>query len=391
VVVIRIGHDKRFDSKTRVQHCDADNDYHTSGLGQLAAVNTRDVYRPTKKGEHIRRTSGVNAYNPIRIIMEQKMQRIFQVFVYSLAVFTAAPAAAHDDHCSAVTASVSEAGFADRVTVTCDGDHATLTSDTSPNHDMMTGIVGTNEQIPVPAQYGAPVLLSPTLGNSPLTRDAALGVAVNGVPIYDYTGGGEMTEADLAHHQARHDTLQTQQLDVCGGHAGRGDDYHYHVAPTCMIDNMDNKGDSAIIGWAFDGFPIYGDKNPDGSDIAPGTLDICNGQPDDTFGYRYHTSPSAPYIVQCLMGEVANFDRLPRVRPLSAPAGGGAEPGVPPRGGVQNLTMTQNDDQSRSMDYTYQGEDYYIRYAPSDTKGCFDFTTKTVTNGGEVKTAEYCR
>ena len=34
--------------------------------------------------------------------------------------------------------------------------------------------------------------LTPVLGSTPQTRDAALGVAVNGVPIYDYTGGGEM-------------------------------------------------------------------------------------------------------------------------------------------------------------------------------------------------------
>ena len=291
----------------------------------------------------------------------------------------------------AVTESVAEAGFDDRVTVTCTDSHAIVQSDTYPDHEKMTGIVGTNEQVPVPADYAAPILLAPTLGTTPLTRDAALGVAVNGVPIYDYTGGGEMSAADLAHHQAQHDTLQTEQLDVCGGHAGRGDDYHYHVKPTCMIDEMANAGDDAIIGWAFDGFPIYGDNNPDGSVISEGDLDVCNGQIDDAFGYRYHTSDQAPYIVQCLMGVVADFDRLPRVRPLSSADGGGAAPGRPPQGGVENLVFTENPDGSRSMDYSYEGEDHYIRYAPSDEPGCYDFTTRTVTNGGEVRTGEYCR
>lgn len=302
-----------------------------------------------------------------------------------------APAFAHEDHCAAVAASVDEAGFSDSVTVTCSDTHATLTSDTYPDHEMMTGIVGTNEQVPVPAEYGAPILLEPELSGTPLTRDAALGVAVNGVPIYDYTGGGEMSEADLAHHQAQHDTLQTGQLDVCGGHAGRGDDYHYHVAPTCMIEQMENAGPDAIIGWAFDGFPIYGDTNPDGSIIAEGVLDVCNGQADDTFGYRYHTSQDAPYIVQCLMGTVADFDRLPRVRPLSAATGGGAEPGRPPRGGVEDLVFTQDEDGSRSMDYSYQGQDYYIRYTPSGTPNCYDYVTSTVTNGGEIMEGEFCR
>lgn len=270
----------------------------------------------------------------------------------------AAPVFAHEDHCDAVAASVADAGFDGSVTVTCDDVHATLTSDTYPDHDMMTRITGTNEQVPVPAEYGAPILLEPQFNGQPLTRDAALGVAVNGVPIYDYTGGGEMSEADLAHHQAQHDTLQTGQLDICGGHAGRGDDYHYHVTPTCMIEQMENAGPDAIIGWAFDGFPIYGDTNPDGSEIAQGVLDVCNGQADDTFGYRYHTSQDAPYIVQCLMGTVADFEALPRVRPMSAAGGGrGPEPGRPPRGGVENLVFTQNDDGTRSMDYSYEGQD----------------------------------
>ena len=307
-----------------------------------------------------------------------------------LFVVLAAPAFAHEDHCAAVAASVADAGFSDSVSVTCSDTHATLTSDTFPDHDMMTGIVGTNEQVPVPANYGAPVVLVPTFTGTALTRDAALGVAVNGVPIYDYTGGGEMSQADLAHHQAQHDTLQTGQLDVCGGHAGRGDDYHYHVAPTCMIAQMKNAGPDAIIGWAFDGYPIYGDTNPDGSTIAAGVLDQCNGQADATFGYRYHTSPQAPYIVQCLMGAVADFDRLPRVRPLTATGGGGA-PGRPPRGGVEDLIFVQNADGSRRMHYRYQGQDYYISYAPSGQSNCYDFTTSTVTNDGQVIQGEMCR
>jgi hypothetical protein len=320
------------------------------------------------------------------------MNRLIKCTAAPLLLVVATPVFAHEDHCAAVKASVEDAGFSDSVTVTCTADHATLTSNTFPDHELMTGIVGTNEQIPVPAEYGAPIILAPELSDTPLTRDAALGVAVNGVPIYDYTGGGEMSEADLAHHQAQHDTLQTGQLDVCGGHAGRGDDYHYHVAPTCMMDAMNNAGeDDAIIGWAFDGFPIYGDNNPDGTIIAEGALDVCNGQPGDDFGYRYHTSKDAPYIVQCLMGVVTDFEKLPRVRPMTAVSGDGAEPGRPPQGGVDDLVMTRNEDGSASMDYSYQGQDYYIRYAPSGTENCYDYTTSTVTNSGDVMAGEFCR
>lgn len=295
--------------------------------------------------------------------------------------------------CANVIASVADAGFADKVSVECKDGKAIVSSNTYPDHILMTGIVGTNEQVPVPADnYAAPIPLVPVLGDTPQTRDAALGVAVNGVPIFDYTGGGEMTQQDLHHHQTQHDTLQTKQLDVCGGHAGRGDDYHYHVKPKCMIDQMKNKGNAAIIGWAFDGYPIYGDKNPDGTTIAVGTLDVCNGQRDATYGYRYHTSVEAPYIVQCLMGMVASMRELPKVSPL-VPAGDGSglDPGVPPRGGVEDLIFTQDETGQRSMDYTYQGKAYYIRYKPTKTPGCYAFETQTVTNEGKAITGEYCR
>ena len=310
-----------------------------------------------------------------------------------LATLGASAAFAHDDHCTVVAASVTAAGFDDSVSVNCTDTHATFQSDTYPDHELMTGIVATNEQVPVPARaYAAPIPLNPTLGSQPQTRDAALGVAVNGVPIFDYTGGGEMSLDDLTHHQQQHDTLQTQQLDVCGGHAGRGDDYHYHVKPVCMIDQMANAGDDAIIGWAFDGFPIYGDNNPDSTPVAVDALDMCNGQPDETFGYRYHTTREAPYIIQCLMGEIGDLRDLPRVAPLM-PAGGGAglDPGRPPRGGVEGLVFSQDADGGRSMDYSYEGEDYFIRYAPSETAGCYDFETRTVTNAGELKSGEFCR
>ena len=302
--------------------------------------------------------------------------------------------AAHDEsaHCAAVAASIVEAGFDDKVAVSCTADQALVMSDTYPDHELMTGIAGSNEQLPVPADYSAPVPLQPSLGSSPVTRDAALGVAVNGVPIYDYTAGGEMSAEDLLHHQTQHDTLLTKQLDVCGGHAGRGDDYHYHVEPTCMIETMENAGDDAIIGWAFDGFPIYGKNNPDGTPIVDGTLDVCNGQKDDTFGYRYHTSEEAPYIIQCLMGVVADERSLPRVPPLS-PASGSQDrqPGRPPQGGVQNLTFTQDASGQRSMNYSYRGEAFYIRYMPTDQAGCYAFETRTVTDKGMIKNGEYCR
>ena len=69
-----------------------------------------------------------------------QMKRTLTLLAGLLFIAVAGPAAAHDDHCSAVVASVEEAGFADSVAMTCDDHHATITSDTYPDHALMTGI-----------------------------------------------------------------------------------------------------------------------------------------------------------------------------------------------------------------------------------------------------------
>ena len=55
----------------------------------------------------------------------------------------------------------------------------------------MTGIIGSNEQLSVPANYSAPIPLKPSLGSTPLTRDAALCVAVNGCYAFDEVSNDE--------------------------------------------------------------------------------------------------------------------------------------------------------------------------------------------------------
>ena len=272
--------------------------------------------------------------------------------------------------CDTITSSITDAGLSDRVTVRCDESYAFIGGDTYPQHDVMNGITGTNEQIPVPAPgYEAPIPLEPQRATAVTTRDSALGVAINGVPIYDYTAGGDITmDADgNAEYDPRLDTVIIGQLDNCGGHSGRGDDYHYHKEPNCMIALLANKDDNPIIGWAFDGYPIYGSTNPNGTEIAPGTLEPCHGQPDDVFGYRYHTSDTQPYIIKCLRG-VVDESILPRVSPFR-------DGGTPIE--VEDLQYTTsaeaNGTETRRLAYSYRDTDYYIEYQTrSDTDYCFN-------------------
>ena len=47
-------------------------------------------------------------------------------------------------------------------------------------------------------------------------------------------------------------------FDSCLGHPAPGGEYHNHVNPKCLYNDLDSTHHSPIIGFAFDGFPIYG-------------------------------------------------------------------------------------------------------------------------------------
>ncbi len=58
-----------------------------------------------------------------------------------------------------------------------------------------------------------------------------------------------------------------ETFDPCLGHPNNTHEYHLHVNPTCLYDDTDSSQHAPIIGFAFDGFPIYGayaSANPDG-------------------------------------------------------------------------------------------------------------------------------
>ena len=287
------------------------------------------------------------------------------------------------DRCSAIKSSIIDAGFGDEVTINCDTEYANLHSSTYPEHDLMNGITGSNEQIPVPAKdYSSPIRLNSTALSPGLytTRDAALGVAVNGVPIYDYSSGGELDINNWI-YDSNDDTNALGQLDDCGGHAGRGDDYHYHKKPSCMIEMMLNKDQNPILGWGFDGYPIYGDQSPDGTPI--GSLGVCNHIGDETFGYRYHTSNAPPYIIMCLVGETDSekLDSV-RVQPLQERTSG--QPIT-----VNNLSFI-TDGNKRTLSYSFGNSEYFISYTSLEDD-CYSFESKTVEDGGSLKKGIYCR
>ena len=100
-------------------------------------------------------------------------------------------------------------------------------------------------------------------------------------------------------------------LDSCCGHPQQTGVYHYHKYPTCVKSPFkdDGKQHSPVIGFAFDGFPLYGPYESEGvmaKDLEKSNaLDVCSGHIDDVRGYHYHVTPGRfPYILGGYAGVV---------------------------------------------------------------------------------------
>ena len=208
-----------------------------------------------------------------------------------------------------------------QASVSCDSTYAYVGSNGITTQPMMNGITSTNLQFPIPTNFNGAnawkIPLAPAIAATPTNVvDGPLGVAINGVPIFNpCTQGGCVTGGD---------TKALGQLDTCNGHAGRADDYHYHAAPTCMMaDQPPNYWDTHPLGWALDGFAIFGFNDADGAVAARDSICGGNTKPvqNSPQGYSYHVTNASPYVTNCLVG--APSPDLPnqasKYRPLRQP------------------------------------------------------------------------
>ncbi|MEM9635848.1 MAG: YHYH protein [Pseudomonadota bacterium] len=196
--------------------------------------------------------------------------------------------------------------------LTCNGGKARFSSDGLPSakDPVMTGIIATNQQFPSVHNYEFEILLSPRLASSPTPTDAGpIGVAVNGVPIFDPSTQGPVNRAT----GRRPSALEEGELDVCGGHAGRGDDYHYHTAPRCLIEDLGRQWvdvEKKPVGYAMDGFPIHALGWFDRTNAVEGQLDACRGMKDDSGQYFYNVKTTSGWdVLNCLSGRPQRFAR----------------------------------------------------------------------------------
>ena len=113
-----------------------------------------------------------------------------------------------------------------------------------------------------------------------------IGVALNGVPLYNQYAGPNQPL-----------TNEIYSFDQYNGHPQQSGQYHYHVEPKYLT----SKSRAALIGFLLDGFPVYGPME-NGQLVSDDSLDAAyHGHFGKTAEYpngvyHYHITATAPYI-----------------------------------------------------------------------------------------------
>ena len=266
--------------------------------------------------------------------------------------------------------------FASTVKVFASGDYWQVESNGLPAHNMMVGITSWQQQVPLPMTYKGSnawqLPKQPALADNPVSAKTslyrgAIALAVNGVPIFN------------ALNNRGEDAFLVGELDKWGGHCGRADDYHYHVAPLHLATIV---GSAKPIAYALDGFAIYGSTEPDGSTMKK--LDAYNGHIGTDGVYHYHGTTTYPYINGGMRGVIRGVvgdqvDPQPSAKPLR-------EAGAPLQGAtITNFSSPKTG--QYALEYSQSGKTGLVEYTVSDTAVAFTFTSPT----GAVTTEKYTR
>lgn len=239
-----------------------------------------------------------------------------------------------------------------------------------PDHQMMTGITAWQQQVPIPQCYVGnnawSIPLNPVVAATPVPTAShffrgAIAIAANGLPIFN-----ALTNTGV-------DAYLTGQLDNFGGHCGRADDYHYHIAPM-FLDSQ--TPDILPIAFGLDGFAVYGSLEPDGSPMNP--LDANHGHYGADGVYHYHGTSTYPYMIGNMVGQVTEDTTsqiIPQaaahpVRPSLTPLNGAVITDCQPNGNGNGyiLSYTVNG-QNYSVDYNWNNNGLYTFHfnAPTGT------------------------
>ncbi|HEX6550048.1 MAG TPA: YHYH protein [Gammaproteobacteria bacterium] len=143
---------------------------------------------------------------------------------------------------------------------------------------------------------------NPSVQSAPHCIEGTIGIFVTGVKLF---AGLDKDNRDAGAWEIQ---------DSCDGHPNGSNAYHYHtgIPQSCLPASAQDVANqhSPVIGYAADGFPIYGNLGEDGVPLSDADLDECHGHTHAiTFNgktvvmYHYHVTNAFPYTLGCYRGK----------------------------------------------------------------------------------------
>ncbi len=287
----------------------------------------------------------------------------------------ALPCAAHPGHPdhsaqSSGSSATPAPGTESSVTITESDGYRAIVANGLPNHETGQFPGRGNPNAITSQDYHFRVPLEPVANPTPTPYDRQpFGVAINGVTFDPFTAGFWKDDRESGWREAANPVQRNLGLDENHAHVQPNGAYHYHGIPKPLLTD---ERKMTLLGWAADGFPIYGplaprDPEDPSSEIVAlesryrmktgerpadspggdydgtydedfeyvaesGDLDECNGRtaptpefPDGT--YYYVITADYPYVPRFFRGTPdPSFERRGNRRP-----GAGPGPGRPSR------------------------------------------------------------
>ncbi|MGA8259532.1 MAG: YHYH protein [Arenicellales bacterium] len=200
-----------------------------------------------------------------------------------------------------------------RISITVQGDERIISANNLPDHP--TGVFPISHDDPA-YRYGhnpsairpQHILLRLPLNPRPAAEPTCvpmgmIGFTTDGVAVYNAVDAGGR---DAAAHEVQ---------DRCNGHPQEAGQYHYHSPSPCMP----NEKTSGLVGYALDGYGIYGMKDPGtGRILHDDDLDACHGTTSPVMWngrrvdmYHYVLTEEYPYTIGCFRGTPVTSGLMP--------------------------------------------------------------------------------
>ena len=191
-----------------------------------------------------------------------------------------------------------------KLTVTVSGNDRSIAGNDLPKHATGVFPIGSGEAVAAydrnpnsiaeqSVQFTVPA--NPTLLAQPACAGGEVGVLLTGAMLFSPLDAGGR------------DAVAWEAQDSCTGHPQNSGIYHYHSVSACVSDSA--SGHSSLVGYALDGFGIFGPRGEDGKELTDADLDECHGHTHtiewdgkQVSMYHYHATTEYPYVVGCYRG-----------------------------------------------------------------------------------------